>query len=273
VKLETAKITETNQSTVLNEEQQEAVKDAEFVLDLNLKTVDDDQKVSFDGGKATIKVPFTKPDPNKNYAVFYIDNDGISHKVEDSKCEGGYMTFTAEHFSVYATREVASVSDTANTDNTEPAATEPADTETAPSLTEKHFDDKTKAAAKVSDIDGRRFTVTCARACVVAYTTDDGATYTRLTGDGSGNSRTFTLENDVDLSDVKISVALKGDLDLNGSLSGTDAYNIRLAAAGLGDSLTALAKLAADVDENGKLTGAEAYDVRLAAAGLYYFEW
>lgn len=68
-----------------------------------------------------------------------------------------------------------------------------------------------------------KFTVSCEKACIVAYTDDNGATYHRLdaTADGDAYSFTVTLT-----ADMKFVVAIAGDLNNDGVADTADAMLI-----------------------------------------------
>lgn len=119
-----------------------------------------------------------------------------------------------------------------------------------------NIDNKTSGAATVTGIvDGNKysgsttFTVSCANACAVAYTTDGGTTYTRLTAVADGGKYKFTVDV---TQDMTIAVVKKGDTNLNGDVATQDA-TIANAANLSKRTLTALQKLAADVNGDGDL--------------------
>ena len=103
--------------------------------------------------------------------------------------------------------------------------------------------------------DGK-FTVTCARACVVAYTTDTAAAYSTdstfveaLATANADGSYSFTIENPVE--GMTIAVLHRGDVDLNGSVNVNDAARVQRNVALMTSSnakITNLGIIAADVD-------------------------
>jgi hypothetical protein len=126
--------------------------------------------------------------------------------------------------------------------------------------------------ATIQTIDAQSFTVTCTQACVVAYTTDDGETYTRLnaTTTETENCYSFTLPEEV--IDAQIVVALKGDLDLDGEVQTDDAQQI-LRYAVKGRELTALEQTVANVNGDSKVNSSDALQILRLVAGVTKFEW
>jgi hypothetical protein len=254
--------TKSKEKAKLNADQQKALRsDTATIIDLSLTdgngaTVTFNKDGTGNTGKAEVKVPFQLADGHgaDDYAVYYIDNAGNKEKMACSWANN-YMTFTATHFSDYVIA-LSSVEDA-------PTGL------TADQIT-KHGD-----AITIGEPDGRTFTVTSANACVVAYTTDNGTSYTRMTATATdtANTYSFTVADDVDLTSISIAVALKGDIDLSGEVDTTDAYYVRRAAAGYDDGFTALKRLVGDVDVSGEVDTTDAYYVRRAAAGYSAFGW
>lgn len=91
------------EKTELLPAQQASVSDGAAILDLSLTA--GGNPISFTGG-ASVKVPFTKPDAAKNYNAFYISETGARTALPSTP-GGGFMSFTAGHFSVYAIDEAA----------------------------------------------------------------------------------------------------------------------------------------------------------------------
>jgi hypothetical protein len=260
VKLQTKSVEKSN----LEEAQQKVLKsESATIIDLSLTDGTNDIKFNDDTkGTATVKVPFELGEHEAaDYAVYYISDDGTTKTKMDCSWDGGYMSFTATHFSTYV---IALIAD-------EEAA------ESLTNVTVTTHDGNVSGLITVTKAEtGRTFTVTCANACVVAYTTDNGESYTRMTAtkvDDAENTYSFTVDSEVDLTKISIAVALKGDIDLSGAVNGSDAYDVRRAAAGYEVNATVLGSLAADVDANGQINGSDAYDVRRAAAGYNVLSW
>ncbi len=129
--------------------------------------------------------------------------------------------------------------------------------------------DTTGGAATVSAVVDSMFTVTCDSACVVAYTTDGGHTYTKLTGIGTGDVRSFTLpETD---EEIVVAVVLKGDVMLTGSVSTTDVTQLKRFIAGK-RGLDPLQELAADVTGEGKVNTTDVTQLKRFITGNRTFE-
>ena len=114
------------------------------------------------------------------------------------------------------------------------------------------------------------FTVSCAKACVVAYTTDDGVTYNEVYAVDNGNGTySFIIEKPVE--NMTIAVVYNGDVDLNGLVNGNDAMRIQRNYAGLTTNnakITALGYVAANVDGNTAVNGNDAMRIQRNYAGL-----
>jgi hypothetical protein len=194
--------------------------------------------------------------------------------VKEYSYDGQYMTFTAKHFSTYA----VSSTEVYNAASVDPAD-ESSDSETVNNgLTLDYFVNWTEDAATI-EVSGRTITVTCAKACIVAYTTD-GTTYEKLTAakvENVENTYSFTLDAnkvaDADLANVKIAVALRGDLDLSGKVDSTDAKQALRADAGI-RTLTSLEFLIADIDDSNKVDSTDAKQMLRVEAGVRAnFDW
>jgi hypothetical protein len=275
VKLETTKVSAEEVKKL-----PEKVQDAPVVVDLNLTTTNENkesQKVDFgsNGGSAQVKVPFQLPEGKSasDYAMVYVDGQNV-YQVKEYSYDGQYMTFTAKHFSTYA----VSSTEVYNAASVDPAD-ESSDSETVNNgLTLDYFVNWTEDAATI-EVSGRTITVTCAKACIVAYTTD-GTTYTKLTAakvENVENTYSFTLDAnkvaDADLANVKIAVALRGDLDLSGKVDSTDAKQALRADAGI-RTLTSLEFLIADIDGSNKVDSTDAKQMLRVEAGVRAnFDW
>ena len=133
--------------------------------------------------------------------------------------------------------------------------------------------DTTKGAAIISGTvtDGTAtLNVACDKACVVAYTTDEGKNYTRVNAAKADSGYNFVVP---DYSEnMKFVVAVKGDLDGNGTITIAEAAQVK--AAQLGKlSLNSVQKLAADLDGNGSITIAEAAQIKAAQLGKLSLSW
>lgn len=116
----------------------------------------------------------------------------------------------------------------------------------------------TTPAATVSLNDGAAynagdtFTVSCANACVVAWTTDD-KNYTRMNPVNDGDTHTFTLPNEISESGFKIIVALKGDVNGDGAITAMDygpVFNHFIGSS----TLEGFAFVMADINGDGSIT-------------------
>lgn len=115
------------------------------------------------------------------------------------------------------------------------------------------------------------FTVTCDQACMVAYTTDGGETYTRLTAAATDSTDTysFTLTD----PNAEIAVVLVGDMTLDGQVDSTDAMQILRYSVKLRE-LTALESLGADIDADGDVNSTDAMQIlRYVVKMRDEFQW
>jgi hypothetical protein len=154
------------------------------------------------------------------------------------------MTFTATHFSDYVIA-LSSVEDAPDVTLTDVKVTT--------------YDTTSNPITVATPDTGRTFTVTCANACVVAYTIDNGESYTRMTATkvaGQENTYSFTVDDDIDLTNISIAVALKGDVDLNGTVAAGDVSLLRSFVVNP-SSMSALQNLLADVDRNGTVAAGD----------------
>ena len=131
-------------------------------------------------------------------------------------------------------------------------------------------DDRTGGRANIGLTDGDyagtlSFTVDCPAACVVLVT-EDGTSYAALPASPDGGAYRFTLASG---GDRRVLVALKGDVDLSGSLNSADAAKAKRFAAGL-ETATALEKLILGTE---KITGITALRLQRAVVGLYDQAW
>ena len=134
--------------------------------------------------------------------------------------------------------------------------------------------DSTKGAATVSGTvtDGKAtLNVACDKACVVAYTTDDGATYTPVSAVQADSGYNFVVP---DYSEnMKFVVAVKGDVNGDGILDSTDTGQVKAVQLGKIKTFTALQTLAADLDGNGTIESTEAGQIKAAQLGKIQLAW
>lgn len=114
------------------------------------------------------------------------------------------------------------------------------------------------------------FHVACDLACVVAYTTDGGESYTVLSAAANTNGG-YDFTVDV-AGDMTIAIAIKGDASLNGKIELNDA-GLAKAVYMSGLNLTGLNLLAIDFDNDGAIDLAEAGQVKAAYADLLNLNW
>ncbi len=136
----------------------------------------------------------------------------------------------------------------------------------APSLATTTLNDETLYSGEVT------FTVTCAKACVVAIANADG-TYTKLdcTTTDSGE-HAFTVP--VTDADVRIVVALRGDANLDGKVSTSDATLVKQKYLGTAFAIDAnLQALTADANKDGKISTVDASVIKQAYLGSYTILW
>lgn len=114
------------------------------------------------------------------------------------------------------------------------------------------------------------FTVSCENdaACVVLVKSADGS-YTRLNADNSGTTHIFNTA--LNLGDELV-VVVKGDIDGNGKLSGSEVTQIKAAQLKL-RTFTEFENLVADLDGNGKLSGSEVTQIKAAQLRLLTLTW
>ena len=113
------------------------------------------------------------------------------------------------------------------------------------------------------------FTVACDEPCVVAVNNGDG-TYTLLPCTTEDEVHKFTVTI-VD-ADVTVSIALKGDADLNGTVALKDSTLTKRVVAGLSTFDDQLSALAVDFDGNG-VFNKDATKISQVVAGLSSYNW
>lgn len=142
-------------------------------------------------------------------------------------------------------------------------------------LQESQFTNHTAAAATVEIGSGLNFTVACDQPCVVAYTTDGGETYTRLTAAETESADTygFTLDGaDVEIAGVEIAVVLMGDVNRDGQVTNADVNRAKAIALGKTEQ-NALEALVADMNGDGDLTNADVNRLKAAVLGKTVLGW
>lgn len=138
-------------------------------------------------------------------------------------------------------------------------------------LQESQFTNKAPATIQIGS--GLDFTVTCAQACLVAYTTDGGQTYRRLVATATGTENTYTFELPEDAANAEIAVVLKGDTNMDGRFSSADVAYTKAAVLGKNNNMTALEELAADVAGTDELTSADVAYLKAVSLGKTTFDW
>lgn len=114
------------------------------------------------------------------------------------------------------------------------------------------------------------FNVACDLACVVAYTTDGGETYTRLTATANANGGYDFTVNVTEA--MEIAVVVKGDVNLSGSLNVTDAQILQRFIAET-YTLGALNQCAGDVISPEGISVTDAQALQRAIAETYTIQW
>ncbi|MCD7990029.1 MAG: dockerin type I repeat-containing protein [Klebsiella quasipneumoniae] len=134
----------------------------------------------------------------------------------------------------------------------------------------------TKGSATISLTEGSyggtvTFTVANSAACVVAYSTDGGVSYTRLVAMATEHSDLYNFTVEVS-QDMAIAVVRKGDVNGDGNISGADYTSAN--AVYRGDiTLSEQQFLAADLDGNGTLSAAEATQIGTTFTGKLTLSW
>ncbi|MCR4963670.1 MAG: leucine-rich repeat protein [Firmicutes bacterium] len=136
--------------------------------------------------------------------------------------------------------------------------------------------DRTNGAAAVTGVSSggqyageTGFTVSCVEACAVAYSTDGGQTYTRLTATAVAGGYRFTVDM---TADTTIVIVKKGDANLNGSVNNQDA-TITKAANLQKRSLTPLEQVGADVNGNGSVNNQDVTKLKAALLQKTTLDW
>lgn len=114
------------------------------------------------------------------------------------------------------------------------------------------------------------FTVTCADACVVAVSNDNGATYTRLTATKADGTYSFTAEHVT--ADTKIAIIKVGDANGDGECDAADIGRIKGYRLG-NATLSALELLAADANGDGECDAADMGRIKGFTLGKASLNW
>ena len=117
--------------------------------------------------------------------------------------------------------------------------------------------------------------VICSKACVVLYTLDEGATYTRLPiakeqTEGDTITRVFTVTY---ADGMCFAVAIKGDVNGDGKLTAAEVTQIKATQLRKLNTFTPLQFAQADLDGNGKLTAAEVTQIKAAQLKKIVLTW
>jgi lactocepin len=140
-------------------------------------------------------------------------------------------------------------------------------------------EDYTNGKATTSVEEGKRylpgqvlFTVDCDEVCLVAQKNEDG-TYTVLPCTEAESTHIFTV-NIVD-ADVTVVIALKGDANLDGTVSAKDATLVKQVYLGTAAFETdeALQNLTGDAFPDGKISTKDATVIKQVALGTRTLEW
>ena len=123
--------------------------------------------------------------------------------------------------------------------------------------------------AIITVIDSNQFKVECEKACVIAYSTDNGVSWSEIKATVVNGEYVFDMPN-VNI-DFMIAVALNGDADLNGIVNSSDAMRINRYAVGLTTNnakLSGLGLIAADADGNQIVNSSDAMRINRYSVGL-----
>lgn len=109
--------------------------------------------------------------------------------------------------------------------------------------------------------DGSEFTVTCGSACLVAAVKEDG-TFAALQAEATGDADTYRFSTKGLFGEIRIAVARKGDVNLDGDMNAIDVSMLKAISL---EKITAdgLSALLSDVNQDGR---ADAIDVAFMKA-------
>ena len=120
-------------------------------------------------------------------------------------------------------------------------------------------------------LDGTNLTVTYSLACAVAYSTNDGETYTRIkVASGSGDSYVFDLS--VAPDKAKIIIVVKGDANGDGTISNADVTRTNAIALGKAKA-DARTTFAADANTSGDVSNADVTRLNAVALNKSKLSW
>lgn len=140
------------------------------------------------------------------------------------------------------------------------------------------MDDETVTNQYITSVSTRdtekSFVVTYDKACIAAVSYDGGETYQLLkataTDEDNTYSYTFSLTSG---NDIKIAVAIKGDVNYNGSVNGLDVKAIRKVAKSGDDDLSSLEKVFYNVNGTGAINGLDVKALRKEAKSPNSLTW
>ena len=112
--------------------------------------------------------------------------------------------------------------------------------------------------------------VACDKACTVAYTTDNGATYTRVDAVQADSGYNFVVPNYSE--DMKFVVAVKGDANGDGAVTNSDVTRLKAIQNGKYQA-DVIAGLAADVNGDNSLTNSDATRLKAVLNGKASIAW
>ena len=141
------------------------------------------------------------------------------------------------------------------------------------------LDDYTNGAAVVSGISndgfyngGKKFTIACDEACVVAYSTDNGNNYTKLPATSTDTEGIYSFTLSIS-EDTKLLIALKGDVLLDGEIDPVDGTQIKRYSLGL-RAFDANQLLLGDVNDDGEIDPVDGLQIKRLSLGLREpFNW
>lgn len=115
------------------------------------------------------------------------------------------------------------------------------------------------------------FTVACAKACAVFYTTDNGATYTRLYAIANVGTNTYLFSVNISQA-MTVIVAMKGDVNSDGLL---DVQDVAMSNAFVGGqiTLTDLQQQIIDVDASGTVDTTDTNMISAAQRNITPLDW
>ena len=188
--------------------------------------------------------------------------DALGHNYVDGKCACGEKDPNAEAFvPKFGTTVETNEGDNNTLVTTFKAGTNisvaPTVTITSPEGGWKRGEENVFTVASDGDV-----------ACVVIV--KNGDTYTRLTATTTGDVHSFTHTF---TDDCEIIVAVKGDVDFDGELTGSEVIQIKAAQLGKLKTFSKLQIAIADLDGDGELTGSEVIQIKAAQLSKLKLAW